>query len=403
MSVNITLKNLCDKYTPTIIKEYIQKYSDKLVALTKANQQFMASQSENNNTESDKLVADITKATQSYYSFIAQLPDDIKSFLLNLNEETPIDTGQLERMGIVFDKGININNSVLFTMQSIRPKLYTMQLDAISQQLPELLEETQLDVKVEGNKPVITSVTLNMPENMELEGGVTLSTYDKSIINGVNSLMESGNTAFSIPMLYHAMTGKQNPTVDDQLQDEISEKLENMRRMTLSIDLTEEARAKYLLDEFGEPLDVEELSIEGYLLPLNKITGVVNGKKTILYQMIQPPPLYTYSKMKRQLATAPINLLNAPVSNNATTIPLKTYLLQRIEVSKNTQAHNNTINILYESVYQELGAEDKSKTQKMRIRRYTTTILDYYIEKNYISNYLEYKEGRSIKGVRVDL
>lgn len=215
--------------------------------------------------------------------------------------------------------------------------------------------------------------------------------------------MESGNTVFSIGMLYHTMTGRQNPSVDEALYEELSGKLEKMRRMLLSIDLSEENEARYFTTRDGERLEIKDLVIEGYLLPLNKVTGTVNGKRTELYQIIQAPPLYTYSKLKRQLASVELSLLSAPVNNNATTIPLKTYLLQRIEMMRN---ENNTIRsncILYESLYQELGEEYAGKTRRKRIRTYSATILDYFVQCGYISGYWEYRSGRSVAGIRIEL
>lgn len=342
------------------------------------------------------------KATQDYYNYLGTIPDDLRRFFL-LITETVSGGGSLDVLDDLLGAEISVDPTPLLSIQAIRPRKYVMQIDTITNHLTTLDGQTQLKVGTKGSQPVKTTVTLDMPEHMRIEGGGSLSTYDKSIINGVTSLLESGNTVFSIPMLYHAMTGKPNPTVDEQLSEEIGGKLEKMRRMILSIDLTEENRARYLTDSEGNPLKVEDLAIEGYLLPLNKMSGTVNGRPTEVYQMIQPPPLYTYSKMKRQLASAPITLLNAPVNNNSTTIPLKTYLLQRIELMKNR--NNNIISnkILYETIYSELGAASANKTRKMRIRTYTTTILSYFIEQEYITGFVEYKEGRVIRGLQITL
>ena len=46
---------------------------------------------------------------------------------------------------------------------------------------------------------------------MKIDGNFQLTNYDRSIINGVISILESGSNSFTVPMLYHAMTGKENP------------------------------------------------------------------------------------------------------------------------------------------------------------------------------------------------
>lgn len=348
----------------------------------------------------DKAVQQILSLTDTHYRTLGEMPEDIRRFFLMLNSSPP---SKVDDITASFGLDVETNAASILSVQAIRPKNYVMQLDAVSNHLAVLSGQTQLTVGRRDSQPVTATVTLDMPDHMKIEGGHALSTYDKSIINAVTSLIESGNFVFTIPMLYHAMTGRQNPTIDDSLAEEITSKLEKMRRMILSIDLTEESEAYPFLTDNGETLDVSDLSIEGYLLPLNKVSGVVNGKKAELYQIIQHPPLYTYSKMKRQLASVNISLLGAPVNNNATTIPLKTYLLQRIELMKNKKNNIISKTILYESVYKELGAQNADKTRKMRIRNYACTILAYFTDQKYIKGYSEFKQGRSVAGVHIDL
>ena len=394
---------LTEKYGIEKLKDFMREYAKKLSLITELNMQLVELETNEDTHDFKKTIEFVMSATQDYYNYMANLPEDVRRFFILISETSEINEDTQQALKDVLDENFIKDASPLLSIQAIRPKKYIMQIDAITNHLTALEEETKLSVGQKQRRPVKTTVTLDIPEQMKIEGGGSLSTYDKSIINGVTSLIESGNTVFSIPMLYHAMTGKQNPTVDEKLYDEIASKLESMRRMILSIDLTEESRAQYLVDESGNPLDIESLMVEGYLLPLNKMSGIINGKKTEVYQVIQQPPLYTYSKMKRQLASAPIALLNAPVNNNSTTIPLKTYLLQRIEMMKNKKNNIVSQNILYESVYSELGESEANKTRKMRIRNYSTTILQHYVDEGYIDGYSEYREGRYIKGIRITL
>lgn len=397
-----TLSNLLKKYPRKFVQSSLHGYIKKVNEVSRLNQQLTEGGSGVAEHRYADSIQEIIVATQEYYGFMGTLPEDIRQFCLSVgaadNHET-LDAAAT----LLGDQNLPLAPSPLLSAQAIRPRSYIMQIDAITNQLATLTDQTQLRVGKHGSQPVRTTVTLNMPDHMRIEGGGKLSTYDKSVINGVTSLIESGNTIFSIPMLYHAMTGKQNPTVDDSLYEELTSKLEQMRRMMLTIDLTEESDAQYITSENGETMELRDLQIEGYLLPLNKVSGILNGKRTELYQIIQHPPLYSYSKIRRQLASVEISLLNAPVNNNSTTIPLKTYLLQRIEMMKNPKNKICQSNILYDSIYQELGAVDANKTRKMRIRSYTTTILNYLVIKNYIEGYSEYKKGRSIAGLNIIL
>jgi hypothetical protein len=381
------LKKYGERMAP-ILRDYL----DKMTVIGELNTRLAGLDADSDEGEYAEVAKDVVAATQDYYEFIGGLPSGLRQFFLSKLDKR-------EYLAEFLDKEYKIDSAPLLTYRSIRPRNYIMQIDAITNQLANLGGQTTLNVGRRGSQPVLTTVALDMPDHMKIEGGGALSTYDKSILNGVTSLMESGNTVFSIPMLYHAMTGRQNPTVDEALYDEISGKLEKMRRMMLSIDLSEENKAHYVIGEDDLELEVTDVTLEGYLLPLNKVSGVVNGKRTELFQILQHPPLYTYSKMRRQLASVPISLLGAPVNNNSTTIPLRTYLLQRVEMMKNPRNSIVQNSILYESIYKELGALDASKTRKQRIRNYATTILDYFVEQKYISAYTEYKKGRTIAGV----
>ncbi len=352
----------------------------------------------------DTLVSQIIIATNDYYKFIGKLPEKVRKYLSAAFTTADIpDDSVRENLSNLTGLQLDKLPSSMLSVQSIRPQKYIMQIDAITNHLVTLGDINTINVGHKGSQPINTTVTLDIPDHMKIEGGGQLSTYDKSIINGVTSLIESGNTVFSVPMLYHAMTGKQNPTVDDQLADEICTKLERMRRMMITIDLSEESSARFFTDEMGEQLQIENLSIDGYLMPLNRIHGTINGKTANLYQILQHPPLYSYSKMKRQLASVPIFLLGAPVNNNSTTIPLKTYLLQRIELMKNKKNCIVSPTILYDSIYEELGAETATKVKKLRIRTYTSTILEYFVEHNYIKSYAPFKKGRTMAGIKIEI
>lgn len=400
---SIRIQALIIKYGREEMTQYTLDFSEHLTRLSESNKDLAIDEGNASEEEYNRLVGRIMDATKSYYQFVGHLPEDVRRFFLSLFDSTNPDSEPLDDLSRLLDVAVPPIRQMLPSIQAIRPKKYIMQIDAITGQLPALTDNNQLKVGTRGNQPIKTTVTLDIPDHMRIEGGTVLSTYDKSIINGVTSLLESGNSVFSIPMLYHAMTGKQNPTVDEQLFEEINGKLEKMRRLMINIDLTEENKAQFIPGADGEMIEISDMKIEGYLLPLNKVTAVVNGKKTEVFQLLSNPPLYTYSKLKRQLASVPISLLSAPINNNATTIPLKTYLLQRIELMKNKNNSIKSNTILYSSIYSELGDAKANKTRKMRIRTYTTTILEYFKELEYISGYSEYKSGRSIAGVKIEL
>jgi len=400
------LHDVLQPYGPERLRDAIAAYAEKRAKANECHMRLAALDEERNEHALEQALRDVAGATQDYYDFIASLPGDMRRFLLRCQELADDDNGAaaIEEFASLFNSPhTQLLSPGLPALQSIRPERYIMPLDAISNQLANLGERSQVLVGRRNGQPVTTMVTLDIPEHMTIEGGGNLSSYDKSIINGVTSLLEGGNMAFTVPMLYGAMIGRPNPTVDTQLYDELSGRLEKMRRMMLTVDLTEENEVRSVLRPDGESVSLEQWQLEGYLLPLNKFTGLINGKKAEVYQIIQHPPLYSYSKAKRQLATINMSLLRAPLNNNNTTIPLRSYLLQRVEGMKNMRNKLVSNTILYASVYQEVGAQDADKTRKMRIRKYTGVILNYFVQQNHIAAWAEFKRGRTVAGVNIQL
>ena len=351
----------------------------------------------------------ISQLSANYYRKLAELPEDIRDFLItsgvtNSNQIENLfhpQTAAVVLQTIHADSSESILKRLLPVLQVTRPKSYVMPVDAISNRLSQLQDFNRVNVSGRRKNTVYTAVTLDAPTHMQIDGNLKLTTYDKSIINGVASLLESGNSSFTIPMLYHAMTGKENPSLEPTLVEELSSRLDMMRRLMITIDLTEEVR-EHLIRQAPQDADgIESFTIEGALLPLNKYTGIIHGQKSELYQVIDTPPLQSYAKMKNQIATVPISLLKAPLNNNSTTIPLKNYLITRIEGMKNPNNHLKQNRILFDSIYRELGALERDKKVKKRIRDYTEIILTHFISEKYIQHYELIKEGRTIRAVEI--
>lgn len=280
---------------------------------------------------------------------------------------------------------------------------YSILTDAISRNLPKL-QPAENEVYVgkgaagKGHRRDISSVvTLDFPQEIQVENGQVLSSYDKAILNGISSLLLAGVKYFTIPMLYHAMTAVENPSMDAAAIENLGKRLELMRRSFITIDYTDEAAAHFI------QMPVEGLTIENYLLPMSRIEAVLNGRQVTAYHVLTTPPLHQYATLKRQLSLVRMDLLNAPLNNNATTIPLKNYILGRIEGMNNP--HNRLVSdkILFQSIFEELGEPEPTKLRRKRIRDYTETFLNYLTQEQYIDGYEMTRNGRTIDGVVIRL
>lgn len=394
------LPQLVETYGVKQVREYMSQCSAALDQVDKLNA--VLSSSENNAPDFDrnKVMDGVMSATSAYYNFLMSVPEDMRRFLFLMGGVSPQEVDSLSQIEPDVGDAITQLAGIAPAIQAIRPKNYVMPIDPISNKLATLQELNQVVVSNRKKPPIKTSVSIDCPEHMKIDGNISLTTYDRSLINGVVSILESGNSSFTIGMLYQAMTGVKNPTVDENLVEELKTKLDTMRRLSITIDLTNEVKAHMIHKEFDAQVD--QFSIEGYLLPLNKYSGTVNGKKSEMYQIIDTPPLYSYAKLKNQITTVPLDLLKAPLNNNSTTIPLKTYLLGRIEAMKNTKNSVFRDKILYKTIYSELGELTADKKRKARIRKYTCTILSYFVQQKYITSFREVKEGNAITHLIID-
>ena len=336
-------------------------------------------------------------ATAGFYTYLAGLPGDLFTFLNLLFYLAGKNALPAAWAGAFTGSAPALTGGRMLSIQSVRPTSYVMQVDNVFRHLPELQAQNTVYAGRKGKKEINTMVSLALPRQFELEGKNRMDAYDKAVLNGVNSLLENGTVNFTIPMLYHAMTGKTNPTVDEGLLHELQNRIELMRRTLITIDLSEELEARYLDIGLTEP------QVQGYLLPANKISARINGREVQVYHLLDTPPMLAYAKLKRQLATVPLSLLNAPLNNNATTIPLKNYLISRCEGMRNPHNSLKSNKILFRSIYAELGEEDAGKVRKKRIRDYTEVVLKHMVDKGYLKRYTFTKSGRTIDGVEVEL
>ncbi len=378
-------KIVAQRYQPEQIQSAFQRLSD-------AQQEMMDAMSQTQEGAEQMLA----QATAKFYGVICSIPIDLLTFLkliFYLARQNALPSHWNDK----FSGSTPAPAQGLISIQSVRPTNYVMQVDNVFRNLPQLEGETEVYVGRKGRKEINTLVSLALPQQFELEGIGQMDAYDKAVLNGVNSLLENGTANFTIPMLYHAMTGKENPTVDEGLLKELQRRIERMRRTLITIDLSQEIKAKYLDMEITHP------KVEGYLLPMNLISARINGRPVRVYHLLDVPPMLAYAKLKRQLATVPLSLLNAPLNNNATTIPLKNYLIARCESMRNSNNRIKSNKILFSAIYEELGEQEAGKVRKKRIRDYTQVILDHMIDQKYIKGYTLTKSGRTIDGVEVKL
>ena len=247
-----------------------------------------------------------------------------------------------------------------------------------------------------GRKNSTAMVTLNYSMWDGIAATRHLTEYDESIHNAVSTLYEMGYREISPGMIWKALGMDTRP--NKQQAERIRESYTKMTRIRVKID----ARG-----EMGAYGDHVAFRVEDNILPARLETVEVNGKIARDCLILRScPPLYAYSRLRKQVAAIPRDLLQVPrLQSREQNIALKNYLLKRVEAMRNSSVSRV---IRYVAVYEAIGVpkggNSKAEINKRtRTRRDVARILDYWIGSGYIDGYRERQNMRTPDAVEIDV
>lgn len=162
-----------EKYGKKDFVRFIQRFAKCIREISSLNEDITSIDQERHPEHYEKKVQEIIEATNDYYGFLGSLPKDIRKYLLELQtvERLHGDTVETVELRNMLGYDISFEDAQLLSIRSIRPKNYIMQIDAISNHLAKLDGQTALRVGGKGSRPVLTTVTLDIPDHMRIEGG----------------------------------------------------------------------------------------------------------------------------------------------------------------------------------------------------------------------------------------
>ena len=196
-------------------------------------------------------------------------------------------------------------------------------------------------------------------------------------------------------MVYRAMNGmSENEKVSRQSTDAVKNSLDKSRFMRLRVDFTEEARARNM--------KIDKAEIDSNLLEARAVIVRTGRHETGAYKILAMPVLYQYSQRTKQIISIPLGLLDTKEAtrNTEEIIPVKEYLVRRIEIIKHDKSQSNKI--VYETIFDEVGIAIKRQTERDRYRKYIKDILTLWKTRdNYIEDFKEYKDGKVFKGLEI--
>ena len=246
-------------------------------------------------------------------------------------------------------------------------------------------------------------------ENVKLSSRQPFTEYDRQVADAVTSLYEYGDSSHVITAatVYRAMVhATDTETPSPQQIGAVTRSLDKMRFVRVQIDCSEELTRRKLSLNGAQ---ITGGKIDTYLLALDKLEVIAGGQKVAAYKVIKTPILYDYSRLTGQVLTVPAALLDirdktgGKVANTERRIAIKGYLMRRISVMKGKHGNAQSNHILYETIYDEIGATDLSRKDQHAIREYIELVLESWKREKFIADYSELTQGRKKTGIEIKI
>lgn len=280
-----------------------------------------------------------------------------------------------------------------------QPENFIQPLTKVMDELTEnedLSKETKIEINPKGKKNPIVKAKLNftaiedvLPKN--------ITTYEREIINGIFTIIDSGQNIMTDRQIYEVITGR---TIKDyKALKPVKEAITKLRATLLTIDWTEHANFDKKTKEFIKKNNIKTIATNEAIIPAREIIIESGGKKTSGYQLYTTPALLTYAKAVGQISTTPREILQIPdISNTQENLILRDYLQREIEHLNKNKKWQKKIKIqrLIDKGY------IKDIHNKARKIKDIEKILNYWKKTGYIKDYQIEKEGRSINAFIIE-
>lgn len=283
-----------------------------------------------------------------------------------------------------------------------------------------IVDVASLQLTTIPKKNIFVAVDLTSDENFKLSNP-NVTQYDLAVMDAAYTILKNGRDSFTPEMIVRIMAGNMDLNVTPQKKAAVTRSLNKLRHIDITIDCTEEFRARKLIGK-----DDKELILSSYLMPLEKISfkPAFHTEKIEGFRFIKEPVLYTYAESVRQIINAPTELLEMNnVNMTDDLIILRDYLLKRIATMKNPKNHVNSKRITYEWVdkndgetkglFPDLGYTKEYQKEhannwrrkKSEIHKSVIAVLDNFKEKGFIKGYeivISDPQRKTIYGVDID-
>lgn len=306
-------------------------------------------------------------------------------------------------------------------LTSIVPQKHVSPMNKLANSLRELIDvgERDLTVMNEGKPNEVNTRCLVSYEgdNVTLSGRQTFTEYDRNVADAVTSLYLYGDPSHVVTpaSVYRAMVhATEGETPSPQQIGAVTKSLDKLRFVRVRVNLVDEFTQRDISLDGEQIVDGE---IDTYLLALTKLKVNAGGQNVTAYKVMSTPILYEYASLVRQVITVPARYLDireparansgevewVKVRNTEQRIEIKGYLLRRIERMKGKTGKRQSRHITYADLYDKLGEKNPSRKKQQQIREYVTKCLESWKHDGYIAGYSDLVEGRTKRGVSVEI
>ena len=237
-------------------------------------------------------------------------------------------------------------------------------------------------------KPEEITLTLSLDFGNLEANGITvkrnLTNFDKRVYIAIASLYFAGNDIVTLTEIYRAMGNKTKTPASDQLEN-IDRSITKMMFTQLRVDDRKE-HEKYNYDIDDKAAGWNAGAYDGPLLAAERVTVRTHARGRATDKAIhifREPALVSFARLRGQISTIDLKLLQAPMNKTEGNLAIEDYLLNRIARAKN--AGKKQEKVLFKTIYDKAGIQDKKQKQRApeKIRKY----LDYYKEQGFIKTY----------------
>lgn len=275
--------------------------------------------------------------------------------------------------------------------------------------------------------PVVVTMALTF-EGTQTKLSKRINAFDNAVHNAIATAFyyhkrnESGKPFYITPQeIWRLMNGTQNASKNPSAGQvkKVCDSMDKMRFTRLYMDISEEVKAYNLTFEDKR---LKTGTIDTYLLKSDKVSFTTKkGKELIGYRVDAEPILYTYNAAKDHILFVPFELLDTSqtTGNEGSTIEIRNYLLQQIQLMYNGQ--RNSRRILYETLYSATGLEaPETRIERIKYnsenayksgikkaakadREKVAAILEAWKAKGYIKGFKPVQKGRAFIGIDIEL